>query len=105
MILQWSSLHLINDSVAFGKMFRQDADACLVDICVTISSFSDWKIVVGGGLAVTSTANTILENGERVVLSAQVVVLCGGNPTKQTANNWREQKNSARDKHDVFAGM
>jgi len=45
---------------------------------------SDQAIVVGGGLAGMSAANTILENGGRVVLLDKSS-FCGGNSTKATS--------------------
>merc|ERR1719379_226414 len=45
---------------------------------------SDQAIVVGGGLAGMSAANTVLENGGRVVLLDKSS-FCGGNSTKATS--------------------
>ena len=41
-------------------------------------------IVIGGGLAGFSAANTVLENGGRVVLLDKMA-FCGGNSTKATS--------------------
>jgi len=45
---------------------------------------SDLAIVVGGGLAGVSSANTILEHGGKVVLLDKSA-FCGGNSTKATS--------------------
>eukprot|EP00421_Protoceratium_reticulatum_P015037 CAMPEP_0168394058 /NCGR_PEP_ID=MMETSP0228-20121227/19335_1 /TAXON_ID=133427 /ORGANISM="Protoceratium reticulatum, Strain CCCM 535 (=CCMP 1889)" /LENGTH=68 /DNA_ID=CAMNT_0008407453 /DNA_START=62 /DNA_END=265 /DNA_ORIENTATION=- len=45
---------------------------------------SDLAIVVGGGLAGMSAANTVLENGGKVVLLDKSS-FCGGNSTKATS--------------------
>ena len=47
-------------------------------------SKSDQTIVVGGGLAVMSAANTVLENGGSVVLLDKSS-FCGGNSMKATS--------------------
>ena len=49
-------------------IFRQDYDACLVSISFEMASLSDQSIVVGGGLAGMSAADTVLENGVSVLL-------------------------------------
>lgn len=46
-----------------------------------MSSLSDQSVVVGGGLPGMSAANTILENGGRVVLFDNPF-FCGGNSEK-----------------------
>ena len=61
-------------------IFRQDFDACLVIISVAMASLSDQSIVVGGGLARMSAANTVLENCGSVVLDKSI--FCGGKSTK-----------------------
>ena len=53
---------------------------CLVLILVVMASVSGQAIVVGGGLARMSAANTILENGGRVVLLGESF-FCFGNST------------------------
>ena len=45
---------------------------------------SSQVIVVGGGLAGVSAANTVLENGGRVLLLDKMP-FCGGNSTKATS--------------------
>merc|ERR1719331_22067 len=45
---------------------------------------TDQAIVVGGGLAGMSAANTVLENGGKVVLLDKSS-FCGGNSTKATS--------------------
>eukprot|EP00445_Apocalathium_hangoei_P048043 CAMPEP_0203998278 /NCGR_PEP_ID=MMETSP0360-20130528/13960_1 /ASSEMBLY_ACC=CAM_ASM_000342 /TAXON_ID=268821 /ORGANISM="Scrippsiella Hangoei, Strain SHTV-5" /LENGTH=58 /DNA_ID=CAMNT_0050939331 /DNA_START=56 /DNA_END=229 /DNA_ORIENTATION=+ len=45
---------------------------------------SNQGIVLGGGLAGVSAANTLLENGARVVLLDKSS-FCGGNSTKATS--------------------
>ena len=49
-------------------VFRQDVDACFVSVSLAMASLSDQSIVVGGGLAGMSAADTVLENGVSVVL-------------------------------------
>ena len=44
-------------------VIAQDFDACLVSILVAMASLLDQSIVVGGGLAGMSAANTFWENG------------------------------------------
>ena len=53
---------------------------CLVLILVVMASVSGQAIVVGGGLARMSAANTILENGGRVVLLGESF-FCAGSST------------------------
>merc|ERR1719271_661956 len=45
---------------------------------------SDTAIVVGGGLAGVSAANTVIENNGRVIL-VDKSAFCGGNSTKATS--------------------
>ena len=53
-------------------------------ISVAMAIRSDQAVVVGGGLAGMSAANTIFENGGRVVLLGKSF-FCGGNLTKATS--------------------
>merc|ERR1719336_3236922 len=46
--------------------------------------YADQAIVVGGGLAGVSAANTVIENGGKVVLLDKSS-FCGGNSTKATS--------------------
>ena len=46
----------------------QDFVACLASILATMASLPDQSIVVGGGLAGMSTANTVLEDGDSASL-------------------------------------
>merc|ERR550525_1796260 len=48
------------------------------------ADIGDTAIVVGGGLAGVSAANTILENGGKIVLLDKSS-FCGGNSTKATS--------------------
>ena len=71
-----------------------------------MASVSDQAIVVGGGLAGMSAANTILENGGRVVLLHKSS-FCGGNSTKATsgingANNRTQRDKGIKDSADLF---
>lgn len=63
-------------------------------------------IVVGGGLAGFSAANTVLENGGRVVLLDKMA-FCGGNSTKATSgingSETQTQKNlGIKDSNEIF---
>ena len=49
----------------------EDFDACLVSILAAMSSLPDKSIVVGGGLAGMSAANTVLEIGGSASLLAK----------------------------------
>ena len=49
-------------------LIAQDFDACLASILAAMASPSDQSIVVGGGLAGMSAANTVLGNGGGVFL-------------------------------------
>ena len=49
-------------------LIAPDFVACLVSILAAMASFSDQSIVVGGGLAGMSAANTVSENGGSVFL-------------------------------------
>ena len=71
-----------------------------------MASVSDQAIVVGGGLAGMSAANTILENGGRVV-SLDKSSFCGGNSTKATsgingANSRTQRDKGIKDSADLF---
>eukprot|EP00421_Protoceratium_reticulatum_P018281 CAMPEP_0168389826 /NCGR_PEP_ID=MMETSP0228-20121227/17160_1 /TAXON_ID=133427 /ORGANISM="Protoceratium reticulatum, Strain CCCM 535 (=CCMP 1889)" /LENGTH=97 /DNA_ID=CAMNT_0008403103 /DNA_START=77 /DNA_END=367 /DNA_ORIENTATION=- len=63
-------------------------------------------IVVGGGLAGMSAANTVLENGGKVVLLDKSS-FCGGNSTKATsgingAATKTQKKNGIEDSIELF---
>ena len=79
---------------------------CLVVILVVMASVSGQAVVVGGGLAGMSAANTILENGGRVVLLDKSFC-CGGNSTKATsgingANTRTQREKGIKDSADLF---
>ena len=63
-------------------------------------------IVIGGGLAGFSAANTVLENGGRVVILDKMA-FCGGNSTKATSgingSETKTQKNlNIKDSNELF---
>ena len=71
-----------------------------------MSTASDRVIVVGGRLTGMTAANTILENGGRVVLLDKSF-LCGGNSTKATrgingANTRTQNEKGIKDCADLF---
>ena len=53
-------------------------------VSVAMASLSDQSIVVGGGLAGMSAANTVPENGGSVLLLDKSF-FCGGNSMKATS--------------------
>ena len=55
-------------------LIAEDVDACLVSILAAMTSLSDQAIVVGGGLAGMSAANTVLEKRWWRVFVGQVHV-------------------------------
>ena len=71
-----------------------------------MASVSSQAVVVGGCLAGMSAANTILENGGRVVLLDKSF-FCDGNSTKATsgingANIRTQRENGVKDSTDLF---
>merc|ERR1712242_586715 len=91
------------DCVVFGRVAGLHCVKAMMDGKITPTSLSelsgadigDTAIVVGGGLAGVSAANTILENGGKVVLLDKSS-FCGGNSTKATSGiNGSETKTQA----------
>ena len=72
---------------------------------MAMSSLSDQAIVVAGGLAGLSAANTIMENCVDVWYFWTRLSGAVANGLKQRANKWREEKNSARETHGGFFGL
>ena len=88
------------------RHFRQVLDACLVFVSVAMASLSDQSIVVGGGLAGMSAANTVPENGGSVLLLDKSF-FCGGNSTKATsgingANTRTQRDKGIKDSAELF---
>merc|ERR1712038_1927163 len=80
------------DCVVFGRVAGLHCAKVMMDGCIQETSLAelsgadigDTAIVVGGGLAGVSAANTILENGGKTVLLDKSS-FCGGNSTKATS--------------------
>ena len=86
-----------------GDRVKATSLAALADV---EGSKSDQAIVVGGGLAGMSAANTVLENGGSVVLLDKSS-FCGGNSTKATSgiNGARTQREKdSADSSDTLKG-
>ena len=69
-----------------------------------MSSLSDQSVVVGGGLPGMSAANTIWENGGRVVLFDKPF-FCGGNSkkaTESTAGTRTQREKGIKDLAELF---
>ena len=69
-------------------IFRQDYDVCLVSISLAMASLSEQSIVVGGGLAGMSAADTVLENGVSMLLLDNSSFL----RWQFNEGNWRNQR-------------
>jgi len=80
------------DCVVFGRVAGRHAAQCMLGSSMKDTSLAelsgadigDTAVVVGGGLAGVSAANTIVENGGKVVLLDKSS-FCGGNSTKATS--------------------